>query len=99
MPLVAEESSRYYTSPVVVFNISPETARPVVTSYLRPDFQVSGYKLYFWSENDRIDWMAAKKYGDPRYWWVIADANPAFNDWGHIPVGSVLKVPDYVPSR
>lgn len=35
-----------------------------------------GYVLHMLVEGDRLDSLAHNYYGDPRLWWVIAQANP-----------------------
>lgn len=48
---------------------------------------------YLWVENDRIDLLASKFYGDPGLWWLIMDANPGIPDALSIKPGAVIKVP------
>lgn len=42
--------------------------------------QVELYYDYVLTDNDRIDELAAKYYGDEKYWWVILIANPNILD-------------------
>ncbi len=43
-------------------------------------------------EGERLDQIAARAYGDPGYWWVIAAASGI--GWGmQVPPGVVVKIP------
>ena len=43
-------------------------------------------------EDQRLDHIAAQKYGDPSYWWVIAAASGI--GWGlQCPPGTILRIP------
>lgn len=52
------------------------------------------YSEHVWSIDDRIDLLAAAKYGDSNWWWIIAQANPEIMDWTVVIPGTVLRVPD-----
>ena len=43
-------------------------------------------------EKDRLDIIANKYYGTPRFWWVIAIANYLMDPFD-VPVGTVLRIP------
>ena len=42
--------------------------------------QIQLYYDYILTDNDRIDELAAKYYGDEKFWWVILIANPDILD-------------------
>lgn len=44
--------------------------------------------------NVRLDHIANKYYGNPAYWWVIANANNIFDAFDEIKIGTVLRIPD-----
>lgn len=44
------------------------------------------------AEKDRLDIIAVKYYGTPRFWWVIAIANYLLDPFD-IPVGLTLRIP------
>ena len=45
-----------------------------------------------WKNGDRMYKLAAKYYGDPRYWWVIAQYNKRPTD-SHFSNGDLVVVP------
>lgn len=48
-----------------------------------------------WMEGDRLDILAARYYGNPKYWWFILDANPRYFEESEIKNGDVLVIPDF----
>ena len=47
---------------------------------------------YIIKENERLDHVAAKKYGASTMWWVIAAASGI--GWGlQVPPGTILRIP------
>ncbi len=44
-------------------------------------------------EGERLDHLAAKYYGDARYWWVLAAASN-IGWWLQSPPGTIIRVPD-----
>lgn len=59
-----------------------------------PTFAVSVDDLeYQVVENDRIDKIANRFYGDPIYWWVIAVANDMDLLPTDLQIGAVLRIP------
>lgn len=44
-------------------------------------------------QGDRFDLLAAREYGDPLLWWVLARANPEIFYPDEIPAGIVLRIP------
>lgn len=53
------------------------------------------YQTWLVSDGDRIDWIAAKVYGDPRWWRPLAAANRLRNPRA-LEAGSVLILPPMV---
>jgi hypothetical protein len=49
------------------------------------------------SEQQYLDSLAKKYYGDEQYWWVIANANNLGNGRLSIPVGKQLRIPGNLP--
>ncbi len=45
------------------------------------------------NEGDRLDNLAAKFYGSPRLWFVIASVNNLNNGSMHIPPGTEVRIP------
>lgn len=52
------------------------------------------YTFYQFEEDVTVDFLAGFSYGDSRLWWRIADANPEIIDWTHVPVGTVVRIPN-----
>lgn len=68
--------SRYRKLPDVV--IVDAKGRRLASKSLRLLPDVTGTFLHTVEEGDRLDHLAFKYYEQPRSWWHIADANPAF---------------------
>jgi len=45
-----------------------------------------------WGESSRLSNLAAKHYGDPTYWWVIARFNNKPTD-AHFKTGEIVRIP------
>tara|TARA_R110001592_G_scaffold26720_7_gene99730 strand:+ start:7643 stop:7942 length:300 start_codon:yes stop_codon:yes gene_type:complete len=60
-----------------------------------PKFPKQSTDLYIISrELDRLDLLANEFYKDPRYWWVLAEANPTLGKGTFdIPAGLQIRVP------
>lgn len=59
-----------------------------------PSFPKQQSDLYIISrEADRLDLLANEFYKDPRYWWVLADANKLNNGSMLIPPGKQIRIP------
>jgi hypothetical protein len=55
---------------------------------------IDNYFLYVWKEEDRIDLVANRFYGNTSLWWQILDFNPEIlNPW-EIPVGTTIRIPN-----
>jgi len=59
-----------------------------------PAIPRSNQDLYMFSrEGDRLDLIANEFYGDPRYWWIIAEANNLGKGSFAVPTGLQLRIP------
>ena len=59
-----------------------------------PTFERKSTDLYVFSrEGDRLDLLSQEFYGDPRYWWVIADANHIGKGTFAVQPGLQLRIP------
>ena len=60
-----------------------------------PNFEKSPTDLYIITrEKDRVDALSNEFYEDPRYWWVIAQANPQLGKGTFdIPAGLQIRIP------
>tara|TARA_Y100000593_G_scaffold68243_1_gene125446 strand:+ start:3030 stop:3329 length:300 start_codon:yes stop_codon:yes gene_type:complete len=60
-----------------------------------PKFEKSPTDLYIVSrDKDRLDLLSNEFYKDPRYWWIIAQANPTLGKGSFdIPPGIQLRIP------
>ena len=60
-----------------------------------PPIDMTGYDRYVVTDSDlmRLDLVAYRVYGDPRYWWIIALVNNIFNPLRDLAVGMVLLLP------
>lgn len=45
-------------------------------------------------EGERLDFLAAKYYGSPVYWYILASVNNLTNGSMHIPPGTQLRIPN-----
>lgn len=59
-----------------------------------PKFPNQESDLYIISrEGDRLDLLANEFYEDPRYWWVLAEANNIGKGTMIIPAGLQIRIP------
>ena len=59
-----------------------------------PKFPKQQSDLYIISrEGDRLDLLANEFYKDPRYWWVLAEANKVGKGTMIVPAGLQLRIP------
>ena len=59
-----------------------------------PSFPKQQTDLYIISrESDRLDLLSNEFYKDPRYWWVLAEANNLFNGSMSVPAGKQIRIP------
>lgn len=71
-----------------------EKGKEVYTSMSFPDIPVSEQDVYITTNSmDRLDMLAYKYYGNPRYWWVIAMVNNLSNGSLAVEGGIQLRIP------
>ncbi|MBC8303572.1 MAG: hypothetical protein H8E55_48410 [Pelagibacterales bacterium] len=59
-----------------------------------PKFKKQSTDLYITSRDmDRLDLLANEFYNDPRYWWVIAEANNLGKGTFNITPGLQIRIP------
>ena len=69
---------------------SPESMRKIYNGVISGAISVSFIKL---KEGQRLDTIAAEKYGSSVYWWVIAAASGI--GWAlQCPPGTILRIPN-----
>lgn len=85
------EGSRYEGAPVIRTKAADGRSYPTI--YAVPGGGASRYTNYVAEEGDRFDLIAHRLWGDPELWWRVAALNPEVFYPGHIPVGTVLRVP------
>ncbi len=83
------QGSRYENAPVATIY----TDRGWHPTVLRGLPTVTGTGEFLLSENDTLQSLAFRAYGDAELWWHIADANPHLLYPDRIPAGTVIKVP------
>jgi hypothetical protein len=71
-------NSRYYGLPTTTMTTSDGRMLSYLTRrFVPPPENFSLLKMYAVVQNDRLDSIAAKYFGDPQLYWRIADANRA----------------------
>ncbi len=71
-----------------------ETKKKYLESTIYPKIKPTNDDIYIIStQSDRLDLLAAKYYGDPTYWWIIAVANNLNDASLSIEVGKQLRIP------
>lgn len=92
------EGSRYRN----VYAYEGEYKGKIVTAFHIRNLQnidTSNALKHIWIEDDRLDNLAERYYGDPQYWWFILDANPRYMEEYEIKNGDVLAIPPYTELR
>ena len=51
------------------------------------------FQTHIIMEGDRLDTIAAARYGDSNMWWLICEANPELFDFDTLTPGSALRIP------
>jgi|694.fasta_scaffold24339_8 hypothetical protein len=66
----------------------------VYASTLYPLIEKSYEDIYILSnDSDRLDLLAYKYYGNPKLWWIIAQANNLGKGSFNVPPGIQLRIP------
>lgn len=61
----------------------------------RPTFNEENYTLYEWTAGDTLESVAYNFYEDPKFRWVLLDANPKYRTEFDIKNGDIINIPDY----
>lgn len=101
MALITSKS-RYKEFGFVVYYEYEETkrtiddlpAKEVITTLRRPTFFVSRVRTlrHTIKQGETLHRLATKYFGDPRFWWFIADYNPLI-DINNLEIGSTIIIP------
>ena len=84
--------SRYQQFPIY-YNILDERFFGGITNWLRDDTSmVTMHKVEI---PDTLDSLALQYYGNPTYYWIIADYNRIHDPFAKLKVGSYIKIPDF----
>jgi hypothetical protein len=82
--------NRYKDNDVIINS----NKKRVYKTILYPKIENSISDIYILVNNeDRLDLLAHKYYGDVRYWWILAQANNLGKGSLRIPGGSRLRIP------
>lgn len=88
------KGSRYeYSTIDYVATDSSLEEKPVVI-YTVSDLGLTDYWEHTYMQGERLDQLSYKYYKRPEYGWLIAEYNPAIEDFNNIPAGTVLKIPN-----
>lgn len=91
--------SRYRSGTVTNVLLSNGQLRQALFSNRYYGYQAVTYRYRSTVDGDRFDMLAAREYGDPQLWWVLARANPEVFWPESIPAGTVLRIPDAASLR
>lgn len=84
--------SRYSGAPIIRFGAAIGTTRAISSIRSAIADGTLNYKTLVVRGRERLDTIAFTKYGDGRYWWVLAAASGI--GWGlQVPPGTLIKVP------
>lgn len=86
--------SRYEEDPVDRVLTTTGEFVPTIYHQIMPRLQVFDFSLYTTGYGERLDYLAARFYGDPELGWIIANANPELFYPEQIEIGTVLRIPD-----
>lgn len=84
--------NRYARTPIIIYNRKYGTSQAIPA--IRDNIENGNISTtkYITKENERLDILAGKYYGDGRLWWIIAAASGI--GWGlQMPPGTILKIP------
>lgn len=86
------EESRYETATIVP--VADNTGVYRATIIPRAPQPITGdYTMHLIVAGDRLDILAFRAYGDPEFWWRIADANPDLTYPDALEVNTLIKIP------
>lgn len=86
-------TSRYASGTYSLIALTQEgDLRPILTK--DPVIPTIGtYVDYVIVYGDRLDALANKYYGDPIYWWKLAQVNPTLDELAPLTPGVTIRVP------
>jgi hypothetical protein len=84
--------SRYANSVVALVD-SPARGSVLTVMPRAAETRVFNFTSIYLEENDRLDLIAERMYGNGALWWKIADANPEILDWSDVAPGTLLRIP------
>lgn len=84
--------SRYENSVVDFVARFPDADANPVVFYAFSELGQVTYTEYTFKRGDRLDTLATEFYGNPRFWWIIAEYNPEVEDIQNITPGTVLRI-------
>lgn len=82
-----------YASSTVVADTNLDGDDVVVILFSQPSDKNLQFTFYQITAFDFIDTIATRFYGDPRLWWVIANANPEIVNWATLTAGQFIRLP------
>jgi nucleoid-associated protein YgaU len=84
--------SRYFGQPVVM--VPTDTAGDMTkTVFGPPPTGPVNFAYYTVVAGDRFDTISFKVYGDPGFWWKIANANPEIFYPDYLVTGAIIRIP------
>tara|TARA_Y200000002_G_C22266192_1_gene490112 strand:- start:140 stop:442 length:303 start_codon:yes stop_codon:yes gene_type:complete len=83
-----------------ITNLVVRTGQRFKSTTFYPDIPLGFDDIYVYTdEGDRFDILAQTYYSDSSLWWVIASANPQFNQGSMFPpLGVQIRIPSNVGS-
>lgn len=82
-----------YSSSTIVADTNLDGDDVVVILFSQPADRSLQFTFYQVKADDFIDTIANRFYGDPRLWWVIANANPEIVNWTSLAPGLFIRLP------
>lgn len=93
------EGSRYSQARIARVTLAGGAFQWAVLNERRATSTTVTYRYLTSIIGDRFDMMAAREYGDPGLWWILARANPEIFYPDEIPPGAVIRIPDAASIR
>ena len=85
--------SRYSRTAIIQSGKKLGTNRSALAIRRSIESGIMSYTVHVCKENERLDVLAGRFYGDARYWWVLASASGI--GWAvQVPPGTRIVVPD-----
>lgn len=87
------KGSRYEYSTVDWVATELNGAENPIVFYAFTNFNRVSYYEHLYVNGERLDQLSSKYYKTPRFWWMIAEANPQIDDFTNIKEGTLLRIP------